>query len=635
MLKGAIYCRVSTEDQETNGMSLPYQQETCLKFAWANSLNVPKELIFVEQYSGGFLERPELDKLRLFASKKLLDFVIFAKRDRVARDQYVFQKIMKDFADAGVQVFYAEEKLTGDIAMDDFMGSTIIGFASWEKEQIRKRCHAWKIQHARQNKWPFSTVPFGYIKNPKTKELELYEPEKNIILRMVHMYVYENATLWVIAKTFTKEGILPPSMSDKGDSHQEGMRKLRKNAVNHWSETTVHRVLVRAPTFSGKYHAFQKIYKKIWNKSIVLGERPKEDWIAIKIPQIITEKEAWVVMEKLESNRRYSKKRSVRSYMLQGKLFCDCETCMRNFTGYYHNQKELRNYRCNNYNLRWVSEERHCKNHVSGIKIESIVMETLKELFLDTDFLWERALDEILPETVEVGSTRDRYMELYGLLQEIEAKDKRNEELFIDGIISKERLLQHKETLKVKQEEYEKELRHEYALLRKIDNKESVTKTWKEAMVQIREETETFFEKADYLQMKELVNLVVDRVIIPVNRKNAVRIVIKMPFPPEVMDKYSEEDICTYTDEHGVTHNIVPMGEFVPKALSLDPTKKPFTSRMVEFLGDKGGGDFPELEEDSPLIRFIKAWHHQLHKSYHLKIKTLIRKNGGFVFLTN
>ena len=88
------------------------------------------------------MERPELDKLRLFASKKLLDFVIFAKRDRVARDQYVFQKIMKDFSDAGVQVFYAEEKLTGDIAMDDFMGSTIIGFASWEKEQIRKRCHA-------------------------------------------------------------------------------------------------------------------------------------------------------------------------------------------------------------------------------------------------------------------------------------------------------------------------------------------------------------------------------------------------------------------------------------------------------------------------------------------------------------
>lgn len=100
MLKGAVYCRVSTEDQETNGMSLPHQEETCLKFARENGLNVPKELVFVEQYSGGFLERPELDKLRLLASKKLLDFVIFAKRDRVARDQYVFQKIMKDLSDA-------------------------------------------------------------------------------------------------------------------------------------------------------------------------------------------------------------------------------------------------------------------------------------------------------------------------------------------------------------------------------------------------------------------------------------------------------------------------------------------------------------------------------------------------------
>jgi len=38
--------------------------------------------------------------------------VVFTKRDRVARDQYVFQKKLKDLSDANVKIFYSEEKLT-------------------------------------------------------------------------------------------------------------------------------------------------------------------------------------------------------------------------------------------------------------------------------------------------------------------------------------------------------------------------------------------------------------------------------------------------------------------------------------------------------------------------------------------
>ena len=67
-----------------------------------------------------------MDKVLDLARRGEISFVIFTKRDRVARDQYVFQKIMKDLSDAGVRVYYSEEKLTGDSAMDAFMGSTIV-----------------------------------------------------------------------------------------------------------------------------------------------------------------------------------------------------------------------------------------------------------------------------------------------------------------------------------------------------------------------------------------------------------------------------------------------------------------------------------------------------------------------------
>lgn len=52
----AIYCRVSTDDQESHGSSLPYQVETCLKYAEENGLKIGKKVngenaIFLESFS--------------------------------------------------------------------------------------------------------------------------------------------------------------------------------------------------------------------------------------------------------------------------------------------------------------------------------------------------------------------------------------------------------------------------------------------------------------------------------------------------------------------------------------------------------------------------------------------------------
>jgi len=60
----AIYCRVSTEDQEREGTSLQSQKEACLKKAHELGYEVPEEFIFIEAYSGLTMERPELTRLR-------------------------------------------------------------------------------------------------------------------------------------------------------------------------------------------------------------------------------------------------------------------------------------------------------------------------------------------------------------------------------------------------------------------------------------------------------------------------------------------------------------------------------------------------------------------------------------------
>ena len=59
-MKAAIYCRVSTEDQERDGTSLQSQLEACVTKAKELSCEVPAENIFKESWTGSTMDRPKL-----------------------------------------------------------------------------------------------------------------------------------------------------------------------------------------------------------------------------------------------------------------------------------------------------------------------------------------------------------------------------------------------------------------------------------------------------------------------------------------------------------------------------------------------------------------------------------------------
>jgi DNA invertase Pin-like site-specific DNA recombinase len=609
---------VSTDEQEANWTSLQSQKQECLKFASENNLQVPEEYIFLEQYSWAYFDRPQLLHLFSVASRWILDFVLFMKRDRVARDIFVFHQIMKELEKYKVKVFYAKELNSWDTAMDNFMWNTIINFASFEREQIKNRTILWKKTFAINNKRPFWNIPYWYNKNNKTKELEIFEEEKNVVLRIVKNFLDDNLTMWIIAKNLTKDNILPPSFSLKKENEKLIEKEWKKNSIYFWSISNVQRILSRSEMYAWIYQAFSKEYKKIWDKTILLWERPKEEWIQIKVPQIITLKQSKLIKEQLEKNRKYSKKRSVRNYMLQWLLFCDCEKgLLHNFIWYFNNTKELRNYRCCLHNSTKFSKERLCSNHISWLKIEWVVLDTLKELFLNHEYIFEKALEGL--NIWNLKDENNRYLDLYGLILEIEEKHKRNEELYIEWMITKDRFAEIKNLLEKKKTDYSDEMGKEYDKLKNSIFREEAKRNLRDIVEEISNYIESFFDNASYDELKELANIVIDKVIVPKDKENPVRIILKIPLNVnDFNEKYYEDELIEYIDDDFRVHVLWKTWNVVPKLLKLSPTKRPLKYRTVEFK-DNDDWDNSDLENNErKFLFFLKDKYNQLCKSDHL-----------------
>ena len=137
-MRAAIYCRVSTEDQEREGTSLDSQLEACLKKAHELGYEVPEEFIILEIYSGLTLDRPKLPRLRQWVRDKEVDAVIAYTLDRLSRDPVHFIILQEEMEKAGVKLILVTETIdSSDLGK---LITYIKGYAAkLETEKIKER----------------------------------------------------------------------------------------------------------------------------------------------------------------------------------------------------------------------------------------------------------------------------------------------------------------------------------------------------------------------------------------------------------------------------------------------------------------------------------------------------------------
>ncbi len=143
-MKAAIYCRVSTEDQEKEGTSLDTQQEAGLKVAEELGYGGSADYILREVWSGLTLDRPKLSHLRQWIRVKEVDAVIAHAFDRISRDPVHLIILQEEMEKAGVKLILVTE----DVDNSD-MGRLIThvkGYAAKvEVEKTRERTMRGKL----------------------------------------------------------------------------------------------------------------------------------------------------------------------------------------------------------------------------------------------------------------------------------------------------------------------------------------------------------------------------------------------------------------------------------------------------------------------------------------------------------
>jgi len=320
MKTAAIYARVSSERQKEE-RTIGSQSAALIEYAQNEGYMVPEEWIFQDEgYSGASLVRPGLERLRDLAAEGQIEALLVYSPDRLSR-KYAYQVLLcEEFVRCGVDaVFIKSAKATTpeEELLLQFQGM----IAEYERAQIAERSRRGKRYRAKAGSVNvLSGAPYGYWYHKKTETsaayYELIEKEAEVVRKVYKVYTEDGLSIGAIARLLNDQGI------------------RTRTGKSRWERSTVWGML-RNPAYKGtacfgktERAARQKITRPLRRRggfsprSSCNRERPREEWIEIPVPAIVSEETFLLAQERLEKNKRLSPRRTIEPTLLQGMLVC-------------------------------------------------------------------------------------------------------------------------------------------------------------------------------------------------------------------------------------------------------------------------------------------------------------------------
>ena len=374
-MKTVLYARVSTEKQEQE-QTIKSQVASIEKFARDNGH------IIIDRYeddgwSGTVLARPELDRLRDAAPKKLFQAVLIHSPDRLAR-KYAYQELLLDeMKRAGVQVIFLNRPI-GETPEDNMLQGIQGVVAEYEKTKIAERFRRGKLHKARQGSVVGHMAPYGYQyakkQNGKPGCYMVNRKEAKVVQFIFKEFTEKQLFLGGLIRLMHEKKIYPP------------------RGAKFWQRSSLNRIL-RNETYIGTTYynkgfaveparlVSEKKYRRVQKSS--RRYRPKQEWIAIPVPPILPRRLFEQAQEQLGRNVQFSPRRTKYRYLLRG--LTRCGLCGSIYAGLPMHGKT--HYRCTN-RLKRFPLPRNCKARmISAQIIEPLVWATIYEAVNNPDLI--------------------------------------------------------------------------------------------------------------------------------------------------------------------------------------------------------------------------------------------------------
>ena len=321
MKPAALYARVSSDRQKENH-TISSQLAALVEYADSHGYLVPPEWRFQDEgYSGATLLRPGLEALRDLAAAGDIHAALVYSPDRLSR-KYAYQVLLaEELSRCGVELVFLKAP-SGTTPEDQLVVQFQGMIAEYERAQIAERSRRGKRHRAQQGSINvLSGAPYGYryVKKSDTAAAyyEVLESEAAIVRQVYEAYTQQGLSISAIARMLNERQI--PTRTE----------------TTRWERSTVWGLL-RNPAYPGRacygkteVRPRQRITRPLRQRNGLASrnsashERPRQEWIEIAVPALISEETFALAQEQLEQNKRHSPRRTIEPSLLQGMLVCE------------------------------------------------------------------------------------------------------------------------------------------------------------------------------------------------------------------------------------------------------------------------------------------------------------------------
>ncbi|MEG6615341.1 recombinase family protein [Peptococcaceae bacterium 1198_IL3148] len=311
-MRVAIYCRVSSEDQQERG-TIENQIEFAKKYCDLHQLDIVEW--FKDDGITGTLPlemRPEGKRALEDAKAKKFDLLLIYKIDRLGRSARVILNAVYDLEQHGIKIRSMTEPFdTGD-PNGRFLLTILAGVADLERENILSRMWHGANRAAKAGKWLGGIVPYGYLVNDdgylevNNNPLPGLNMSEADVIKLIFKLVAEQGYSTIKVADYLNSLSIPTHYAKDDRKMQRGKRKVNTSGI--WRPNKVQRIL-KNTTYKG-IHYYGKRSDKV------------RELIPREMPAIVDE-EAWdKAQQVLHGNMLEATRNSKRQYLLRRLIKC-------------------------------------------------------------------------------------------------------------------------------------------------------------------------------------------------------------------------------------------------------------------------------------------------------------------------